>query len=88
MAGNVAEWTYSTYSESTPSFVHDFNPEYQVNAKTSDPDVKRRKVIKGGSWKDVGAFLQCGTKTYEYQQENKSYIGFRCIRSFIDGQKR
>ena len=87
MAGNVSEWTSSVYSESTLSFVHDLNPDYQENVKTSDPDVKRRKVIKGGSWKDIGAYLQCGSRTYEYQQESKSYIGFRCIRSFIEGAK-
>jgi len=87
MSGNVSEWTSSVYTESTLSFVHDMNPEYQLNAKTSDPDVKRRKVVKGGSWKDIGAYLQCGSRTYEYQQESKSYIGFRCIRSFIEGQK-
>ncbi len=87
MAGNVSEWTSSAFSESTLSFVHDMNPDYQYNVKTSDPDVKRRKVIKGGSWKDIGAFIQCGANTYEYQQESKSYIGFRCIRSFIEGQK-
>lgn len=87
MAGNVSEWTSSVFTESTLSFIHDMNPEYQQNAKTSDPDVKRRKVIKGGSWKDIGAYLQCGQRTYEYQQETKSYIGFRCIRSFIEGQK-
>lgn len=86
MAGNVSEWTSSKYAESTLSFVHDMNPDYQYNSSTSDPLVKTRKVIKGGSWKDIGAFLQCGSRTYEYQGESKSYIGFRCIRSFIEGQ--
>lgn len=87
MAGNVSEWTADVFSESTLSFMHDMNPSYQVNAKTTDPDVKRRKVVKGGSWKDIGAFLQCGARSYEYQQESKSYIGFRCVRSFIEGAK-
>jgi formylglycine-generating enzyme required for sulfatase activity len=87
MAGNVAEWTNDSYSESTLSFLHDMNPANQVITKTSDPNVLRRKVVKGGSWKDVGAYLQCGARTYEYEQESKSYIGFRCIRSFIEGQR-
>ena len=39
----------------------------------------KRKVIRGGSWKDVGYFLQTGTRTYEYQDTAKSYIGFRCV---------
>ena len=39
----------------------------------------KRKVIRGGSWKDVGYFLQTSTRTYEYQDTAKSYIGFRCV---------
>jgi gliding motility-associated lipoprotein GldK len=87
MAGNVSEWTSSAYHESNYSFVHDMNPDYQYNAKSFDPDVMRRKVIRGGSWKDVAYFLQCGTRTYEYQQEARSYIGFRCVRSYIGGME-
>ena len=84
MAGNVAEWTGSAYDKSTPTFVHDMNPQYQYNAKSTDNIIRTRKVVKGGSWKDVGAFLQCGVKTYEYQTEARSYIGFRCVRSHIE----
>ena len=83
MAGNVAEWTSSAFHESNYSFVHDMNPNYEYYAKSSDPDVLRRKVVRGGSWKDVGIFLQCGVRTYEYQTENRSFIGFRCVRSYI-----
>jgi formylglycine-generating enzyme required for sulfatase activity len=39
----------------------------------------KRKVLRGGSWKDVGYFLQAGTRAYEYQDTTKSYIGFRCV---------
>jgi formylglycine-generating enzyme required for sulfatase activity len=39
----------------------------------------KRKVIRGGSWKDVGYYLQTGTSTYEYQDSTKSYIGFRTV---------
>jgi formylglycine-generating enzyme required for sulfatase activity len=39
----------------------------------------KRKVIRGGSWKDVGHFLQTSTRAYEYQDTSKSYIGFRCV---------
>ena len=81
--GNVAEWTSTAFHESNYSFVHDMNPNYEYNAKSSDPDVLRRKVIKGGGWKDVSIFLQCGMRTYEYQTENRSFLGFRCVRSYI-----
>ncbi len=83
MAGNVAEWTASAYSSVANTKVHDMNPEYTYNARKDDPDVLKRKVVKGGSWKDVSYYLQCGVRTYEYQYESRSYIGFRCVRSYI-----
>ncbi len=83
MAGNVAEWTASAYSTSTNTYVHDLNPNFQYKARKEDPDVLKRKVIKGGSWKDISYYLQCGTRTYEYQYESRPYIGFRCVRSHI-----
>lgn len=83
MAGNVAEWTSSAFDESSYGFMHDMSPTYKYNALPSDPHVMKRKVIRGGSWKDVGYFLQNGTRTYEYQDSTKSYIGFRCIRDYI-----
>lgn len=82
MAGNVAEWTSSAYITSSSTLVSDMNPTFQYNAKNSDPDVLKQKVVKGGSWKDIAYFLQCGVKTYEYQGESRPYIGFRCVRSY------
>ena len=83
MAGNVAEWTASAYSAIANASVHDMNPSYSYNARKDDPDILKRKVVKGGSWKDVSYYLQCGVRTYEYQYESRSYIGFRCVRSYI-----
>lgn len=83
MAGNVAEWTSTAYSESTMAFLSDINPNYQYNAASTDPRIMKRKVVRGGSWKDVAYFLQCGVATYEYQDEAHPYIGFRCARTFI-----
>ena len=79
MAGNVAEWTSSTFNESASSFVHDLNPTYRYDAKESDPESLKRKTIRGGSWKDVGYFLQNSARQYEYQDSAKSYIGFRSV---------
>jgi len=79
MAGNVAEWTSSLYHEGGYNIQHDMNPDIRWNAKDSDPPRMKRKVLRGGSWKDVGMFLQCGTRAYEYQDTAKSYIGFRCV---------
>jgi gliding motility-associated lipoprotein GldK len=83
MAGNVAEWTASAYSSSSNVYVHDMNPEYPYGALQDDSDVLKRKTIKGGSWKDISYYLQCGVRSYEYQYESRSYIGFRCVRSYI-----
>lgn len=82
MAGNVAEWTSSAFNVSSSNIVYDINPNFQFNAKNSDPQVLKRKVVKGGSWKDIAYYLQCGARTYEYQNESRPYIGFRCVRSY------
>ncbi len=70
MAGNVAEWTLDSYNTSSPE---DKNPIFR-NGK--------RKAVKGGSWKDIGFFLQNSVTQYEYQDMARSYIGFRCISKF------
>ncbi len=83
MAGNVAEWTSSAYDESSYLYTHDMNPDYKYNALPDDPIVMKRKVIRGGSWKDIAYFTQCGTRNYEYQDSASSFIGFRCVRDYI-----
>jgi gliding motility-associated lipoprotein GldK len=83
MAGNVAEWTVSAYDEQSYHFAHSMNPNYRYNAQSGDPESMKRKTLKGGSWKDIAYFLQCGARTYEYQDTAKSYIGFRCVRSYV-----
>ena len=79
MAGNVGEWTCSLYYEGGYNFQHDMNPDIRWNAKDSDPPRMKRKVVRGGSWKDVGHYLQTSTRSYEYQDTAKSYVGFRCV---------
>jgi len=81
MAGNVAEWTSSAFYESAYDVVSDRNPEMQYNAKPDDPPVLKRKVIRGGSWKDMAYFIRTSTRSFEYQDTAKSYIGFRCVRT-------
>ena len=88
MSGNVAEWTSSLFYEGGYSFQHDMNPEVRWNAKESDPPRMKRKVLRGGSWKDVGYYLQTSARTYEYQDTSKSYIGFRCIIDLPPSNKK
>lgn len=83
MAGNLAEWTSTAYAESSNMFTHDLNPDYQYDAQDDDPETLKRKTIRGGSWKDVAYYVQNATRTYEYQDSCSSYIGFRCVMSYI-----
>ncbi len=83
MAGNVSEWTQTAFHENAYSFQHDLNPTITYNAKEDDPEAWKRKVVRGGSWKDVGYFLQTGTRHWEYQDTTKSHIGFRCALTFL-----
>jgi sulfatase modifying factor 1 len=83
MAGNVAEWTNDAFNPSASTFTSDMAPTMEYEAKPGDPEVLKRKVVKGGSWKDVGFFLQNSQRTYEYQDTAKSYIGFRCVTSYL-----
>lgn len=81
MAGNVSEWTSSSYDELGYLTLTDFNPQNQYDAKESDSPALKRKVIRGGSWKDVKYFLRVGSRAYEYQDTTKCYIGFRYVKS-------
>jgi sulfatase modifying factor 1 len=83
MAGNVAEWTCCAYHPSAYIFQHDLQPNYEYNATPQDPPVMKRKVIRGGSWKDIAYFLQTSARDYEYQDSTKPYVGFRNVRSYI-----
>lgn len=83
MAGNVAEWTESAYSASSYKDVDDINPELDYHADLRDPEILRRKVVRGGSWKDVVRFIQSATRSYESQGKARSYIGFRCVRRAV-----
>jgi len=83
MAGNVAEWCSTTFDESMYEFGHDMSGEYDYQAQDGDPAVKKRKVIRGGSWKDIGYYLMNSTRTYEYQDTAKSYIGFRNVMTHL-----
>ncbi|TVR84054.1 MAG: gliding motility-associated lipoprotein [Saprospirales bacterium] len=83
MAGNVAEWTETAYFESAYSYIHDLSPDIKYDAKPDDPESYKRKVVRGGSWKDIGYYLQTGTRSWEYQDTTKSYIGFRNVLTFL-----
>src|SRR5690606_157042 len=76
MAGNVSEWTNSSYNPNSYEYVSTMNPN-------NYDDENKRKVIRGGSWKDVAYFLQVSTRDYEYQDSARSYIGFRAVQDYM-----
>jgi gliding motility-associated lipoprotein GldK len=84
MAGNVSEWTETSFHENAYSFLHDLNPDLRYDASDDDDsEFSKRKVIRGGSWKDIGFFLQTGTRHWEFQDTTKSYVGFRSALTFL-----
>jgi sulfatase modifying factor 1 len=87
MAGNAAEWTSNAYDESAYDFDHDLNSDYVYDAADNEPNVLKRKVIRGGSWKDVGYYCQTSSRTYEYQDTAKCYVGFRCVETYLGRAK-
>ncbi len=84
MSGNVSEWTNSAYLGGSYDQMSDINPEVRLGNKTTDPVYMTRKVVRGGSWRDVAYFLQVGTRDYEYADTAKSYLGFRCVITYIE----
>ncbi len=82
MAGNVSEWTKTAYNKGASPLLHDLNPNFTYVAGKNDSKYLKRKVVKGGSWKDTGYFLQNAVSIYEYQDTQRSYIGFRCVSAY------
>ena len=83
MSGNVAEWTQSAFDESSTVLTHDLNPDYTYDAASNDPASMKRKVVKGGSWKDTKYYLNVGIRTFDYQDSARSFVGFRCVRRAV-----
>ena len=79
MAGNVAEWTESAYDPNAYEYVSSMSPN---NTDTSN----KRKVVRGGSWKDVAYFLQVSTRSFEYADSARSFIGFRTAQNYMGTQ--
>jgi sulfatase modifying factor 1 len=80
MSGNVAEWTNSSYNSESYEYVASLNPNM------SFPNEKR-KVVRGGSWKDVAYFLRVSSRDYEYSDTSRSFIGFRTVQDYLGTPK-
>lgn len=80
MAGNVAEWTITAYNTATYGQMSDFNPNFEYNASPDDSPAMKRKVVRGGSWKDISYFIEVSTRDFEYQDTATCFVGFRTVR--------
>lgn len=76
MAGNVSEWVNGSYDPASYEYMSTINPN------VNDAD-NQRKVVRGGSWKDVAYFLQVSSRDYEYADSARSYIGFRTVQDYM-----
>lgn len=83
MAGNVAEWTSTVYTEAGVESMADINPELSYNAAKEDPYRLKKKSVRGGSWKDPESMIRSAWRSYEYQNQPRSFIGFRCVRTMV-----
>jgi len=88
MSGNVSEWTASAFLGGSYNQMADINGNIIVNNQPGDPLYQKRKVVRGGSWRDVAYFLQVGTRDYEYADTSKAYIGFRTVYTEIEPSLR
>ena len=84
MAGNVAEWTSTVYTEAGVESMSDMNPELKYNAAKEDPYRLKKKSVRGGSWKDPESMIRSAWRSYEYQNQPRCYIGFRCVRTMVN----
>ena len=84
MAGNVAEWTSTIYTEAGVEAMNDINPQLSYNAAIEDPYRLKKKSVRGGSWKDPESYIRSAWRSSEYQNQPRSYIGFRCVRSLAN----
>jgi formylglycine-generating enzyme len=87
-SGNVSEWCLDDFNPASVPTVWDLNPQYidertNPESKKFNAKIPPKKVIRGGSWKDVAYFLETGTRTYEYKDSSRAYIGFRCALTHL-----
>ena len=65
MAGNVAEWTSTVFTEAGVEAMNDINPHLKYNAAKE-------------------TYIKSAWRSSEYQNQPRSYIGFRCVRSLAN----
>ncbi len=76
MSGNVSEWCEDAYHPASVPLVWDLNPTYFDDDET-------RKIIRGGSWKDIAYYCETGTRAFEHKDTTRAFVGFRCAMTYL-----
>lgn len=79
MSDNVSEWTGTSYYEGGTNFENRFNPDIQWGTIHSESKYQRRRVVRGGSWKDIPRYNTINNRFYGDIYDDHSYIGFRIV---------
>jgi formylglycine-generating enzyme required for sulfatase activity len=75
MAGNVSEWTDSSYDPNAYEYVSSMNPNVL--------DASNKQGSSRWFMKDVAYFLQVSTRDFEYADSARSFIGFRTVQDYM-----
>ena len=70
MAGNVWEWTSSSYLER-----HDAD-----SIATTGPDESVKRVVRGGSWNDPAEMCRTYSRLKSFSGNRDSFVGLRLVR--------
>lgn len=76
--GQVWEWTSTSWGNewAEPAFLYPYAEDGR-----SEPEAAPWKVVRGGSWDDVGAFARCAARGPNLRDFRSHYIGFRIVQT-------
>jgi formylglycine-generating enzyme required for sulfatase activity len=78
MAGNVSEWTDSSYDPNAYEYVSTMNPNVL--------DASNKQSSSRWFLERCRLLLQVSTRDYEYADSARSYIGFRTVQDYMGVQ--
>ncbi len=83
LVGNVSEWTGTAYFTSGNKLMSTMNPNVSLNALYHFPYDLKKKVVRGGSYKDIFEKINTNLRDWKYQNDKAPDVGFRCVRTAL-----